>query len=100
MQTINSLSVQELKQWQNENKDFTLLDVRQADEVAYARLSNSLHIPMHLIPIRHHEIDDSRPIVIYCHHGIRSHNVALFLAQAGFEDLYNLHGGIESTRVY
>ena len=96
MQEIHNLSVQELKQWQENNKDFILLDVRNQDEVDYVKLPNSLHIPMSLIPIRHNEIDDDKPLVIYCHHGVRSYNVAYFLLQAGFEDVYNLQGGIEA----
>ncbi len=99
MQAIEQLSVQELKQWQEEQKAFTLLDVRNQDEVDYVSLPNSLHIPMSLIPIRHNDIPDDKPLVIYCHHGVRSHNVALFLANAGFEDLYNLHGGIDAWAI-
>ena len=96
MQEIHNLSVHELKQWQEQKKEFILLDVRNQDEVDYVKLDNSQHIPMNLIPIRHNEIDDDKPLVIYCHHGVRSYNVAHFLIQAGFDDVYNLQGGIEA----
>lgn len=99
MQEISTLSVQELKQWQEEQKSFTLLDVRNQDEVDYVKLPNSQHIPMSLIPIRHNEISDDKPLVIYCHHGVRSYNVAHYLAQAGFEDIYNLQGGIDAWAI-
>ena len=69
MQEIHNLSVRELKQWQEQKKEFILLDVRNQDEVDYVKLDNSQHIPMNLIPIRHNEIDDDKPLVIYCHHG-------------------------------
>lgn len=94
--TIQHLTVQTLKQWRDEGKDFTLLDVRQDDEVAYANIKGHQHIPMHLIPIRHAEICDDKPLVIYCHHGMRSYQVGLFLANMGFEDVYNLQGGIDA----
>ncbi|MDY3331876.1 MAG: rhodanese-like domain-containing protein [Pelistega sp.] len=93
---MKNMTVQTLAQWQAEAKDFTLLDVRQDDEVAYAHIDGYQHIPMHLIPIRHGEIDDSKPLVIYCHHGMRSYQVGLFLANMGFEEVYNLQGGIDA----
>lgn len=94
--SIQHIDVQTLKQWRDEGKDFTLLDVRQDDEVAYANIEGHLHIPMHLIPIRHGEIPDDRPLVIYCHHGMCSYQVGLYLANMGFENVYNVQGGIDA----
>ena len=96
MTDIRSLSAAELHQWQQQGRRFTLLDVREDDEVAYAALAGHVHIPMNRIPLRHNELDDDAPIVVYCHHGIRSMQVALFLANTGFEQLYNLSGGIDA----
>ncbi|WP_159990508.1 rhodanese-like domain-containing protein [Pelistega ratti] len=96
MINIPSISVHTLKDWQDQGKHFTLLDVRRDDEVAYAYIKGYQHIPMHLIPIRHTEIDDTYPIVIYCHHGVRSLQTAKYLAEMGFENLFNLEGGIHA----
>lgn len=93
--TIHHLTPTELHQWQQQGRDFLLLDVREDDEVRLVSLPGHIHIPMNLIPLRHNELPDTRPIVVYCHHGRRSLQVALFLQQVGFEDLYNLDGGIE-----
>ncbi|MDO4434202.1 MAG: rhodanese-like domain-containing protein [Alysiella sp.] len=73
-----------------------LLDVREDVETQICQLSGSLHIPMNLIPLRHNELPDDVPIVVYCHHGIRSLNVARYLAHLGFDELYNLSGGIDA----
>ena len=52
---------------------------------------------MNLIPLRQNELpDDDLPIVVYCHHGIRSLHTAMYLADAGFENLFNLQGGIDA----
>ena len=40
--------------------------------------------------------DDDLPIVVYCHHGIRSLHTAMYLEDVGFENLYNLQGGIDA----
>ena len=93
---IPSLTPAELAQWQQENRPLVLLDVREASEVAYCALPKHIHIPMPLVPLRHNELPDDCPIVVYCHHGIRSHQVALFLQHAGFDDVYNLQGGIDA----
>lgn len=96
---IQQISVQTLKQWLDEGKDFTLLDVREDNEVAFASIAGHQHIPMHLIPIRHTEIDDSKPLVIYCHHGMRSYQTGLYLANMGFDDIFNVQGGIDAWSV-
>lgn len=90
------MSVAELAAWREQNKTFCLLDVREDNEVAFANIAGHVHIPMNLIPLRQNELPDDMPIVVYCHHGMRSMQVALFLEHAGFDNLYNLSGGIDA----
>ncbi len=94
--SIPQLSPAELKQWLAEGKPLTLLDVREEEEVAFCALPDHTHIPMNLIPLRHNELPDGEPIVVYCHHGMRSLYSAMYLAEAGFEEVYNLQGGIDA----
>ena len=96
---VQTLSVTEFKTWRDDNKDCVLLDVREDGEVAYANIDGHTHIAMNLIPLRHNELPDDKPIVVSCHHGMRSMQVALFLEHAGFSDVYNLSGGIEAWSV-
>ncbi|OSI08662.1 putative thiosulfate sulfurtransferase [Neisseria animaloris] len=93
---IPQLSPTELQQWLTDGKPITLLDVRTDEEVAFCALPDHIHIPMNLIPLHHNELPDDRPIVVYCHHGIRSLHTAMYLADMGFEKLYNLQGGIDA----
>ncbi|MGC0153340.1 rhodanese-like domain-containing protein [Chromobacterium vaccinii] len=76
-----------------------LLDVREGWEVQLAHIAGSVHIPMNLIPIRNGELPDDTVIVAICHHGMRSAQVALFLQNAGFEQVLNLQGGIDAWSV-
>ena len=75
-----------------------LLDVREAIELQVARVEPSgfelLHIPMHDIPARLAELDPERPVACLCHHGVRSQNVAMYLARQGFAEVANIAGGI------
>lgn len=97
-QTMNipQLTPAELQQWQQQGKAFHLLDVRTDEETEICALSGAIHIPMNLIPLCHNDLpDDGLPIVVYCHHGIRSLHTAIYLADAGFDELFNLQGGID-----
>lgn len=93
---ITALTPTELLALKQSQPELILLDVREDVEIAICQLSGSLHIPMNLIPLKHNELPDDVPIVVYCHHGIRSLNVARYLEHLGFENLYNLSGGIDA----
>ena len=94
---IPQLSPAELQRWRQDGKAFLLLDVRTDEETAVCALPDAIHIPMNLIPLRQNELpDDDLPIVVYCHYGIRSLHTAMYLADAGFENLFNLQGGIDA----
>lgn len=73
-----------------------LLDVRQPWEVAKARIENSHHIPMTELLEHIEDLPKDKKIIVYCHHGIRSLNVCVFLREQGFKDVYSLAGGIEA----
>ncbi len=73
----------------------TLLDVREDDERATARIEPSLHIPMNEVVARLAEIPTDRRVVVYCHHGTRSMMVATYLASHGVPNVANLTGGID-----
>ena len=72
-----------------------LLDVREAWELELCMLPGVRHIPMSLIPLRMSELPDG-PIVVICHHGVRSVHVARFLLAAGFEQVSSLAGGMDA----
>jgi rhodanese-related sulfurtransferase len=73
-----------------------LLDCREPMEYELARIEGSVLMPMGDIPSRaHQELDPDLPIVVVCHHGQRSLNVAVWLRQQGFEHAQSLAGGID-----
>lgn len=51
---------------------------------------------MHEIPGRLQELNPDHPIACLCHHGARSMSVAAFLVNNGFDDVYNITGGIDA----
>lgn len=76
--------------------DFVLLDCREPDELAVARIDGALHIPMGDIPSRLQALDPAKEYVVFCHHGVRSAHVAAFLRKQEFERVHNMSGGIDA----
>lgn len=77
-----------------------LLDCRRDDELPRARIAGSTHIPMDQIERRADELesDDGRrdhPIIVHCHHGVRSLRVATTLRALGFSNVLSMAGGID-----
>jgi sulfur-carrier protein adenylyltransferase/sulfurtransferase len=89
------ITATELKQRLDNGDDIQIIDVREANEVAYAKLPNSVHIPLAQVVNRMSEIDPARETVVHCKMGGRSARAIAALKQAGFTgSLSNLAGGI------
>ena len=73
-----------------------LLDVREPWEVELCCIDNVLHMPMHTVPLRCEELGTEKEIVVICHHGGRSMQVAMFLERKGYPAVHNLMGGMEA----
>ena len=95
MQQLRAL---DLAGWLNDpaRKPPVLLDVREDWEVEMCSLPGITHIPMHLVPERASEMDRDAELVVICHHGVRSMQVAMFLERKGYGAVYNLMGGVEA----
>jgi rhodanese-related sulfurtransferase len=80
-----------------------LLDVREPWERQVASVHPEgfelVAIPMNEIPGRLAELPEDRPIACLCHHGMRSMNVAVFLARQGYTDVANIAGGIDAWSI-
>jgi len=75
--------------------DYFLLDVREDFEYDISQLAGSIHIPMNQIPKRLAEVNADKKVVVICHHGMRSGQVAYFLDEQGIT-CFNLTGGIDA----
>ena len=96
---MTEISVDDLKRRHDAGEDLVLLDVREPDELATASIPWATAIPMMEIPARHAELPRDKPLVVMCHHGARSANVAYFLEANGFDNAVNLNGGIDAWSV-
>ncbi len=80
--------------WIKTNKEFNFLDVRRDDEREICNLGG-FHIPLHELEKRFEELPrDKKPLIVYCHHGVRSLYATQFLKYHGYDAL-SLAGGID-----
>lgn len=73
-----------------------LIDVREPQEYAYARLPGAVLKPLGGIYQWAQELDKEQDYVLYCHTGSRSWQAALMLERMGFKKVINLSGGIDA----
>ncbi len=67
-----------------------LVDVRTWQEYATGALQGALNVPLHTLPLRHPDLDRTKPVLLYCVSGQRSRQAAHFLSQQGFDEVYNI----------
>lgn len=93
---MKQLSPMELSVWMADDsrRKPVLLDVREPWEFELCHIAGSVLIPMATIPARIGELNQDAEIVVICHHGGRSAQVAMFLERQGFPCVINLSGGV------
>ena len=109
VQQMNVTAVAEARSSTLTNAVF--LDVREPWEFELARIAHSVNVPMSTLAGRVDEVRamqanadsadtastaGTAPIVVICHHGMRSMQCAQFLAGQGLDHLINLSGGIDA----
>lgn len=79
--------------------EIRLVDCREEDEFALCRIEGAELIPLSRFAEEATrkllDSGETRPIVVYCHHGMRSMNATFFLRQKGMANTWSLAGGID-----
>jgi rhodanese-related sulfurtransferase len=76
-----------------------VIDVREPFEYAICRIPGAQLKPMGETPNWMNDLDPEAEIVLQCHTGVRSLQVAMYLQRNGFKNVVNLRGGIEAWSV-
>lgn len=91
---MKALTVKELKTKLDNKEDIQIIDVREPHEYEAANLGVEL-IPMGEVMDNLDKISRDKPVIIHCRSGARSAAVIAALEdEHGFDNLYNLTGGI------
>ena len=93
------IGVREFARLRDQGAEVDLLDVRNPYEVEIAAIPGAICIPLDQLPARLGELDPSHRYVVTCHHGPRAERACHLLADAGFERLEVLKGGLDAWSV-
>lgn len=94
---MNNISVKILKEWRDINKPHQLIDIREPWEREVGSINGSTHIIMSSLLENIELVKRDCAVVIHCKSGARASAVVYHLTkQLGFENIYNLEGGIEA----
>ena len=92
---IKEVDAPVLAQWLDEQEEaLRVIDVRQMPEVAAGTVPGAVAVPLHTLPLKLNELCRKEKLVFICRSGARSAQACMFLAQQGFENVYNLRGGM------
>ncbi len=91
-----TITARELKDWQDSDKDFLLVDVREPAEFEIVRIPGSVLIPKGDILSGEalSKLPQDKQIVLHCKSGVRSAEALAALKQAGFKDAVHVQGGV------
>ena len=90
---MKEITVTELKKLKDDNADFQLIDVREDHEVEICEIGGD-HLRMGEVLDNLDKISKTKQVVIHCRSGARSGNICKALENEGYDNVYNLVGGI------
>ncbi len=94
---MKKITPTELREWLNTGKTFVLIDVRERWERDAYNIGG-IHIPLGDVMLRKDEIPVDKSTIVYCEKGIRSSIIIQRLEAIGFNNLYNLSGGMSAWK--
>jgi adenylyltransferase/sulfurtransferase len=89
----------EVKRRLDSGEKLLLVDVREPHEYELCRIEGSVLIPMGSIPANLQKLDTDEDVICFCHHGIRSMDVANWLRAQGVKFAKSMAGGIDRWSV-
>lgn len=94
--SMNSMTVTELKTLRDAGDNHFLLDVRQPDEWEQAHIEGAVLIPLGDLPERVNEVPRDQKLIVHCKAGGRSARAVAWLNEQGFENVWNVEGGMDA----
>ncbi len=95
----NDIDYDEMMRMIRENPGAVVIDVRTRDEFGYNHLNGAVNVPLQDIceeKIKRYVKSKSSVVIVYCEYGGRSRKAVNKLQKIGYQNVYNLEGGIEN----
>jgi rhodanese-related sulfurtransferase len=92
------VTVEDVKRRLDAGEKLVLIDVREPFEHRVAQIERAELVPMQTVPEHLATLKEKAreaPLIVFCHHGIRSLNVVNWLRRQGIENCWSVAGGID-----
>jgi rhodanese-related sulfurtransferase len=93
------LSARDVKRLLDAGETLHLIDVREPNEFAISKIENATLVPMRSVPSELQDLEAKAatgPVILFCHHGVRSLHVVYWLREQGLENCASMSGGIDA----
>lgn len=90
------IGVDALRDLLNAGRPLQLVDIRDEWERRICAIEGSLDIALGELPSRVDELSPDTPLLVICHHGMRSCSAAQWLRDVGFHEAASIEGGIDA----
>lgn len=94
MSLIKEIEVTELAQLKENGETIRVIDIRQPAELNAGVIPGAEALPMHIIPLRINEFKRDEKLILVCRSGARSAQACMFMQQQGYDNVFNLRGGM------
>lgn len=96
---MNPIQAAELDEILDKQEDINLIDVREIQEFKVGTIEGAEHYPVDELREFLEDIQPDKKTVVFCEVGLRGYVAARILMQSGFEEVYNLIGGMKTYRL-
>ncbi len=93
---VYEIDVHALAEMRGDGIAHAVIDIREPVEIAICALEDSVSIAMQQVHQQLEALPREHPLIVVCHHGARSAMVTEFLRKSGFDNAWNLAGGIDA----
>ena len=95
----NDIDYDEMTKMIRKNPEIVVIDVRTKDEFGYNHLKGAVKVPLQDLSeekVKRYVKSKTSVVIVYCEYGGRSRKAWNKLRKMGYENVYNLEGGIEN----
>lgn len=93
--SVKEIEAADLANWfEQKPEGFRIVDVREMGEIVAGTIPGAEPIPLATVPLRMNDLNREETLVLVCRSGARSAQACMFLQQQGFDNVFNLRGGM------
>ena len=96
---MNPIQAAELDEMIDNKEDFNLIDVREIQEFKAGSIEGAENYPVDELREFLEDIEPDKKTVVFCEVGLRGYVASRILMQSGFDEVYNLIGGMKTYRL-